>query len=459
MSFRSFNSCTNISVMLESEACSLMDLLKESNIQTALKKRIPNLAEYLANNAGHLVDIALGAEKTSLDVQFICFSIIVTQVKTLTSLLISNDNFLQHLNNFISNNKDIDENGATGFARIFKFVLNQTNGEILNRWPERTELFQRMVAHIDHIAIHYLLDDLTSDARKTVVAFLEDSNASSVLLSNISNDVRKSKKLYLYLTNLISIIEIDSPLLSVFENAQKVNEIYDLALTTNNAQLSSQVFIFLDRLTEQIDYDIDEETSNQELENQDPLIDSVIQLGKTKIDQICEFLKKGTPFLGNKDNAIRLLRTLLLHSESIPEIVFEYCEILFEQFFEKPAHSILHHSFISIFDTISTDAERCLKFIKSSNIKHRILEAFEKRDQINAAYWGILFDLSNKVEELDPSKEEDDWQKFKESTIAKTQSIIINSYGGKLPVDSDLTDSEDIVFPLGKSQMQESEQF
>ena len=170
-------------------------------------------------------------------------------------------------------------------------------------------------------------------------------------------------------------------------------------------------------------------------------------------------MKKGTPFLGNKDNAIRLLRTLLLHSESIPEIVFEYCEILFEQFFEKPAHSILHHSFISIFDTISTDAERCLKFIKSSNIKHRILEAFEKRDQINAAYWGILFDLSNKVEELDPSKEEDDWQKFKESTIAKTQSIIINSYGGKLPVDSDLTDSEDIVFPLGKSQMQESEQF
>lgn len=459
MSFRSLSSCSNISVMLESQACSLMDLLKESNIQTAIKKRIPNLAEYLAGNAGQLVDIALGAEKTSSSIQYICFSILVTQVKSLTSLFLSSDIFLQHLNNFISNNKDIDENGATGFARIFKFVINQTNGEILNQWPERTKLFQNIVNHMDHIAIHYLLDDLTSDARKNIVAFLEDCNATTVLLSNVSNDLRKDKKLYLYLTNLISIIEIDSPLLSIFENKDKMDEIYNLALTTNDAQLSSQVFIFLDRLSEQIDYDIDEENANQDLENQDPLIESVIQLGKNKINQICEFLKKDTPFLGNKDNAIRLLRTLLLHSESIPEVVFEYGEILFEQFFEKPAHSILHHSFISLFDTISTDSERCLKFIKTLNIKNRILEAFEKRDQINAAYWGILFDLSNKVEELAPSNEEDDWEKFKESTIAKIQSIITSNYGGNLPTDSDLTDSEDIVFPLGKSQMQESEQF
>lgn len=459
MSFRSLSSCSNISVMLESQACSLMDLLKESNIQTAIKRRIPNLAEYLAGNVGQLVDIALGAEKTNSSIQYMCFSIIVTQVKSLTSLLISSDIFLQHLNDFISNNKDIDENGATGFARIFKFVINQTNGEVLNQWPERTELFQRIVNHMDHIAIHYLLDDITSDARKTVVTFLEDCNATTVLLSNISNDLRKDKKLYLYLTNLISIIEIDSPLLSIFENTDKMNEIYDLAFTTTNAQLSSQIFIFLDRLTEQIDYDIDDESSNQDSENQDPLIDSVVQLGKGKINQICDFLKKDTPFLGNKDNAIRLLRTLLLHSESIPEIVFEYGEILFEQFFENPAHTILHHSFISLFDTISTDSERCIKFINSLNIKYKILEAFEKRDQINAAYWGILFDLSNKVEELVPSKEEDDWQKFKESTIAKIQSVISNSYGGKLPVDSDLTDSEDIVFPLGKSQMQELEQF
>lgn len=457
MSFRSLNSCTNISVMLDSQTCSLVDLLKESNIQTALKKRIPNLAEYLADNAGQLVDIALGTEKTNTNIQFMCFSIIVTQVKSLTSLLLSSDSFLQHLNDFISNNKDIDENGATGFARIFKFIINQTNGEILNRWPERTELFQKIINHMGHIAIHYLLDDITSDARKTVVTFLEDCNATTVLLSNVSNDFRKTKKLYLYLTNLISIIEIDSPLLSLFENTDKMNEIFDLALSTNNAQLSSQIFIFLDRLAEQIDYDTDEESSNQELENQDPLVDSVIQLGKNRINQICEFLNNDSPFLGNKENAMRLLRTLLLHSDSISENVFEYGEKLFNLLFENPAHSILHASFLSFFDTLSTDPEKCLKFIKSSNIKNRIIEAFEKRDQTNASYWGILFDLCIKIEELSPSKDEDDWQKFKESVIDKTQSIINNGYGGKLPAESDASDFEDLVFPLGRSQMQGSE--
>ena len=456
MSWNTNKAYANISQMLEKEDCSLIELIKDNNIKLALKKKIPNLQEFLVEHSGRLVDIALSVEKTDVNQgPAVCYSLIVNPNKQFTNALLANDDFLEHLNAFISMEKEVDENGATGFARILQFLIQSTGGSVFNRWPQREELFGKLIQQMDHIAIHSIIEDITNDSRKAVIAFLEDCHASNIILSKITqDDLKKNRRLYLYLGNIVSGIEIDSPLLSVFEGVDVMKDMYELALKTPSTQLSSQVFNTISKIADVCDVTSQFEDENGN-ENEDPLIESVIKYGYNRLNDICDFLKsENIPFVGNKDNASRLVNILLLRTDSIPQCVFDYMKYLFDQIFEHPTHSIMHQTFSLLFDTIMTEQEQFADFVRDANIKYRIREIYEKRGQINAAYWGLLFQISKKIDSLIPSKEDDDWQNFKETTINKTETLLNAQYGGKLPSYSDSSDSEEVEFPLGRSQLQ-----
>ncbi|OHT05592.1 hypothetical protein TRFO_26593 [Tritrichomonas foetus] len=465
MSWNSSKATSSITTKLEKEECSLVDILTDDNLKIAFKKRIPKLVDFLLDNIDQIIDIALGVEVIDQDIltqnemKSVCFSLIVNQVKSFTGLLISNDSFLSHLDSFITNDKEIDEDSVTGFARIFQFLLQQSNGNILNRWPNRDYLYEKILKHHDKIAVHVLLEDLSNDGRKPVVAFLEDNHASNVLLDFIHNNMNqgtilKNIKLFNYLANIVSGIEIDSPLLFAFESVDTMKEIYELAINTPNRQLSAQIFNFLNKVAEQCDIDDGDERNEEEEEEEDPLITSVIKYGYNNLENIIEHIQKRTPFLSDCEHATRLVNTILLRSEMIPQCVYDYTRYLFEGIFENPAHSILHQSFSMLFEIIMTEQDKCSEFVKNCNMKYRIQEVYEKRYQIIANYWGLLFNLSNKINDIiSTNKDDEDWQNFKNIVLTKTQTILNVEYGGKLPSESDQSDSEEIEFPLGRSQL------
>lgn len=457
MSLTATSAYNNITTLLESEECLLVDLLKEPNLQNALRKRIPFLAEFITAQAGQLVDLALGVETIDgMNAQPLCFTMIVTYVKNFTPYLIDSPQFAEHLNDYLTDNIDIDENCATIFARIIKFAINQTGGSILNRWPDRENFLQKMVNHMDHIAIHSLLEDFTNETRKPVITFLEDNHASEIFLANVSNNVMKTRKLFIYLANMITLAEIDSPLLSAFEDIDKMTELYNLALTTESSLLSGQIFVLLTRLTDQIEL---EEDGHDE-ENEDPLYESVVKLGIAKLQDIFNFLKNDTPFSQNKERAVKLILSVLMHNSSVPECVFDYAAHLFSQMFENPTHSIMHTAFLSIFDVLLAETELFEKFLGETNMKVKIEEAFQFRYRINAAYWGVLYDISNKINDsMIGSEEDDDWVVFIEMIINEMRETMDAPFGGSLPDEfgnDDISDDDvDDIFPIGKSQIEQ----
>ena len=302
-----------------------------------------------------------------------------------------------------------------------------------------------------HIAITNLLDFMTDNGHKIMITFLEDNHAAEILLSMLSDDETKNEKIFLFLTNIIASVEIDSPLLSPFENVQIMNNIFQRIMTTSNPHVASKALNLLYELTGQCD------TEEEETNNTDPLYESVFKFIVNKIPDICNFITSKKPFLADKSSAVELLNILLNSKIEIKPCVTDLLENLFNQTFELPAHTILQRSFLTLFTSILqiNDKSISLNFIEKTNMKKRIMQAYEKRYTINASYWGVLYSLATKIIEKFPDDKSDPaWINFTSNTIHSIKDIIDRNYGGEVPDENTQdSDSEDMEFPLGKSQL------
>ncbi|OHT12462.1 hypothetical protein TRFO_17600 [Tritrichomonas foetus] len=452
------NSCSHISQLLESGDCTLLQLIKEENIKVALKRQIPKLIDFLIEHVDQLTDIALGVIHTDFPpAQSICFSLILTQMHSLTSKLIENKVLLGCLNRFISNEKPLTPSGAAAFARIVQYLIQASAVKILEIFPEREQFFARVLRHISHIAITNLLDFMTDNGHKNMLTFLEDNKATDTLLGLISDDESINEKVFLFLTNIIASVEIDSPLLIPFEDTKTMETIFNKIMTTPNPHVASKALNLIYELTGQCESDEEEST------NTDPLYHSVFRFTVNKIPEICDFITSPKPFLVDKASAVELVNILIASNIKIDQCVIDLTETLFNQIFEFPAHTILQRSFLTLFSSIlKNDKNICANLIKKANMKQRIIQAYEKRYQINASYWGILFTLSTKLIESFPneagsaisSPADQAWAHFAANVIVAIKDTITNEYGGELPDENaDNSDSEDLEFPLGRSQL------
>ena len=424
-----------------------MDLIKDENIKMALKRQVPHLIDFLVDHIDEVADIALGVTVTDFPMaQDVCFSLIVTQMHSLTSLLVVNPIFLARLNEFITKQEKLTLRSAAAFSRILQFLIQTSDCAVLNRFPESECLFKKILKHMSFASITNLLVFITDAGRPTMISFLEDNKAIDVLLGFVCDDPDVNEKLFLFMANIVGAVKYDSPLLSPFENSETVAYILNLALKST-PHVSSKVFNLLFEVAAQCD--------SEEEDPDDPLYSTVFNFLISRIQDICNFVLSDKPFLEDKASAIELINMILVMPLQVPQCVVDLCGALFDQMFEHPANTFLHKALLSVFGTIALNKEQALELVDKVRMRQRIAEAFKKKDEIGASYWGILYDLSMKIfAKLDGNQVRSEWKDFVKGTLAETKEVLESEYGGPVPDDDmDIDYDEEPVFPLGKSQL------
>ena len=439
----SSGSCSRITSLLEQEDCNLIDIIKDENFKVALKKQVPHLLDFLVNHIGEITDLALGVTQSSFaGAQEVCFSLIVIQMHALTSRLVINPEFLTKLNTFISGPDELTTTSAAVFSRILQFIIQASNCAVLDRFPERESLFGKLLRHIKFSSVTDLLVFMTEDRRKGMITFLEDNNITDVLLQSICDDPLVNEKIFLFMANVVSFVEFDSVLLSPFERPETMTMIFDMAMNSC-PHVSSKVFNLLFEVAAQCDS-----------EEEDPLYVTVFKFLLAKVPEICDFVLRDTPFLEVKTSAMELINMVVIPPSELPQCVVDLCEKLFDMVFTNPANTFLHSAFLSLFDTITMDPARATELVEKAQMRKKIVEAYKKKGEVFASYWGMLYTLATKISSKFDNEEQTDeeWREFVADTLEHTKEVIDRDYGGPVPGESDVGDEEDLEFPIGKSQ-------
>lgn len=424
-----------------------MDLIKDENIKVALKRQVPHLIDFLVDHIDEVVDIALDVTVTDFPAaQDVCFSLIVTQMHALTSLLVVNPILLSRLNDFITRQEKLTLRSSAAFSRILQFLMQTSDCAVLKRFPESQSLFKKILKHMSFASITNLLVFITDNGTKTMIAFLEDNKAIDVLLESVCDDPEVNEKLFLFMANIIGAVEFDSPLLSPFENSETVGKILDMALNST-PHVSSRVFNLLFEVAAQCD--------SEEEDDDDPLYATVFKFITSKLQEICKFVLSDKPFLEDKASAIELINMVLVMPSRMPPCVLDMWGSMFDTMFERPANTFLHKAVQSVFLTILYYKEQALELVEKVRVRQRIAEAFKRRDEIGASYWGILYELATQIfEQLDGNQVRNEWKEFVTGTLTEMKTLLMNGYGGPVPDDADIDyDDEPEDFPLGKSQL------
>lgn len=455
-------SCARISSLLESPDCTLLQLVKDDGFLLGLKRQMPKLMDFVINHIEEFIQIALAlTENDNPALQRTCFQAVVqaqTQSQASQSFadrLIDSPQLLNFLNQFLLSD-NFSKNSSAAFQRIFQFLIQASEFELLPNFPESNTLFTKLLKHTNHTAILLLLEFITEKSGEALVsAFLESNKATEVLLNKIfqSTNEAQNEKLYLLLTNIILGIGQDSSLLSPFEDSTIMGKIFQKIVTNTCPHTAARAINFWYELT--AIFDNDEDLSD------DPLYDAVYGMILRKIPEICEFIGSSKPFLADKFMAVELINTLVVQKNEITQPFKDMIKKLFDQVLEYPAHTIMHRCFLSLFNTlIVQDETGCLEIINEANMRQRIIAAFEQRNKIAASYWGILYNMSNKIIDHFREQTESDanWTLFCNTVIYEMKETIARTYGGFVPPmptseEEEEPPGDDLKFPMGNSQL------
>lgn len=448
------NAMSRLNTMIEAENCDLINILSDSILKVALKKQSQKLIEFFIQNIKRLTYIALGFEPTTkLEVKASALKVILSQNHSFKAAILYNQDFLECLNQFISSDEEHETHDLTSFCRIIQWIISSTNCQILEVFPEREKLFERLFKYVKYSSINDLIDFITNDGRKIIVSFLEICNVTEVLLSLISDNEYTNEKIFSSLSNIMASIEVDSPLLTPFENPNVMVSILDRALNTSTStKCSSKIFQFMIEIIHHCQYDDEKEETNPT----DPLYETVYLFIKNKIPDITQYIMNDKKFLIDKNSAVELITTILSDLNQLPPCFTDLCVYLFNSMLLYPCHSFLHHSFFMVFETAMNHINILKKIIGLASMKTRIINQFDQKDAILASYWGTLYQLAININGKLDNSEDEMWNHFYSTTIASIKEKIASSYGGPMPSDND-SNYDDLIFPLGNSQLKKVE--
>ena len=143
--------------------------------------------------------------------------------------------------------------------------------------------------------------------------------------------------------------------------------------------------------------------------------------------------------------------------QQYPKCVLDLTGTMFNNLFLFPFHTILHQSFMMLFDRIYIEDDLYFEFMTKNNIQHRIAEEWKKRDEQLASHWGFLLKISEKILEKEDNKNRlpktEEWNLFIIGPYNEEKHIFDTNYGG--PQENESIDSDSDDFPLGDSELQQ----
>jgi hypothetical protein len=436
-----------ISALLENHDCTLLQLIREDNIKVALRRQAPRLVDFMVAHVDELIDIALGVITTDVpSAQSTCFQLIITPVHPLTAALIVNTALLTHLSDYISSDQELAVSSIAVFSRVVAHLVQASNGSVLDRFPEKESLFRRILKHLSFSAIFHLLHTLVENDRKSVRTFLEDNRATEVLLDALCDDDATNSKILRLMAEIIGSVDLDSILLVPFETRDSTERIVSFAFTSPSSRVSAKAFAVLCDLSYQF-----ADGDGGAVDSTDPLFDTVFGLLLSKIDEICEFILRADRFLDDRVRALDLVCSLLSHPGPVPEPAIALAVALVDKLFRQPSNSSFHIRFTNLVGRVARDPEQFSFFCHESGIQAKIIGTFAKRGQLQASFWGTLYNLATTIDST-IEDESPEWTTFVETAIEPIQATLGQSYGGPRPAQDDIPPEEDVIFPLGRSE-------
>jgi hypothetical protein len=431
--------------LLEDGACPLLAVVQEAGVKLALEREVPRLLDFVVARAGELADIALGAVAAGhATAQAACLGLLVAQVPALTARLLASPALLSRLAAFAAADRDLAPADAAAFSRVMHFLIQESNGAVLRDFPEAGLLFARLLRHASSPAVFHLMRVIVNTDREAIICFLEDSDATGVLLQALRDDDRMNVRILKLMAELLGSIDADSVLLSPFETREPVLEILALALASPDPQVSAAAYSVLCELSGLFE--------NYEAVdgNEDVVLESVCGLLLSKISDICAFVLSSERFLEPRARAVDLVCALIVWPVPVPDPIVALAVGLTDKVFRWPVNSALHVRFFTLLARIARVPEQLSTFFRESGIRTRIITVFRRRSEIQASYWGMLASIATmETETTHPNLE---WKRFLEKTIDPIRDTISIPYGGLLPSREGAPSNNHLGFPAGRSR-------
>ena len=427
-----------LSRLIQSGSITFDELIVHEKLKEDFRRQDQILHNFLLHHAEELTNTALGFRNAGNEIaQGISFQLILSQIQSFSRKLAQTPKFLETMHDAIFQHETFEGKTGPAFSRIFQFMVQSSLAPFLSSFPEKEKLFRELVKMYKVPAIANLLVYLTDNTDTRVTNFLEENNAIQVLIEKMNGDEENDSVMVKFILNIIVSIEPDSPILSPLLNPSLIERFFNIGIKSNNSKLAGNSLNILIQLISRFD----EDTSGVD----HTLMQTTLQFVTSHIPEICEFIKSDKPFLAPKFNSTELLAAAVIMLSAIPEDIWDVLEYLWFGIFEHPAHSFLHRSFLTLFESILGDSPDIDTFIDRVNMHNMIIDAYAKKKETIASYWPYLYTVADFISNKGKCNQE--WRNFIHGQFAQITDIISKDYGGECPHEDFFeSDSDDFQF-------------
>ena len=338
---------------------------------------------------------------------------------------------LKKMNEFISA-ETVSRETATVFCMILEFLVETSNGFVLVHFPERLKLLGKLVKHIDLLAVRECLFFLTFFGDGSLVDFLQQSDAITVLFEHLGNDDLVNERILSCMSNVLSVART-SKLADKFQKRETIDKLLWYCFNCCEA-VSVASFRFITSFCNHL-YD-----SGGDCE-------LVLQL-EQRMSDLCKYVMKGNKFTKSKSLAIVVItRVLVFKCGTLSEEVIDLLRWMFELFQTEKQQTFLHSS---CYELLKLAMAKDITVIQKLGIKELIMKLYEKKGEVAACYWGFLHRISGLLIRWRGFSDYvvSGWDEFVRSRFNEDEQLYLSRYGGLLPnMTGIITLNQNAAFP------------
>lgn len=377
---------------IQYDRCLLSDLIEMPNIVEAINMDYSDLTDFLGKNVKELVESSLNLNKDlKRELQFRYYSVLSIYSLKHPENVCNNSFFVDILQKSLT---DVNTNGFDFFiaSGILLSIIMSGNEASIQRIANDSRIFETMIGNIDRIEVYEILFVLTSTKSNTIVDFLCNIDFCTILINNIEKS--HSIRMISILGNITSNSSINISILNVIFKSLGI--FFGLLDKSDDISIDEAIFKFLHRFYSQLDV-IRSCYCDSDSYTVQTFISDAESCFQTNFDKLVSYLTSDKKFGRNKGNLLDLIRAIIQRCSTgfgFLNIINDY---LFEQMFSNPYLTFLHNHFLNILK-LSVKIGFCIdEFSARNNVKQRIAECLNNKENVSASYWIHLHEISELI--------------------------------------------------------------
>lgn len=407
--------------------CTLVQLLQESSIISAVRYEITEVVQFLFDHLDELIDLAVQESSESKISRSVLFDLAYQYAVNISE----SSAFHKKMNTLLAL-KNIPRPTIICLSRIILTLGKSENYSILTNLSENQFFFPKFCALIEFNSVYETLLTLATNDHHSIITFFEDLNAALVIFNLAEQSQPSSQcKYFLILAEIISKADKDSSLIHSIKDSAHIPTIFEFCIHGQTSQVQYAAFSLFINICIKNSQEPDSYSSEDEVIVSNAGIDFALE----HIEDVCKYVSMMQVFEPCTEKAIELLILLLKTKKEITEpFIYESVNHLLDKFFDNHYQSKLHISCLNLVTAVCLTSSS----VSNLNLKKRLKDAYQTiHYDHTSSFWGFIFRFAEIILDLDENDDDEDeqWNSFvEEYTVYK--HIINNNYGGDLPQDS-----------------------